>query len=238
MDARRARGTVISFIGKAIGSLTGANQQADAAQQASQTQAASSQAAIDAQTKQFNQIQQLLSPFVQAGTGALSGQQNLLGLNGSGAQQTAIDGIQNGSQFQSMLAQGNNSILQNASATGGLRGGNTQSALAQFSPQLLNSLIQQQYSNLGGLTSLGQNAAAGVGNAGMNTTNSISDLLKQQGAATAGGQLAQGGVAASGINSLAQLGGFIGTKNIGAGLNSVGSGLSSFASTLGSLLPF
>jgi len=64
--------------------------------------------------------------------------------------------------------------------------------LAQFRPQVLSSLIEQQYNRLGGLSSMGQNAAAGVGNAGMQTGNNISNLLQQQGAAQAGGALATG----------------------------------------------
>jgi hypothetical protein len=37
--------------------------------------------------------------------------------------------------------------------------------------------------------SIGQNAAAGVGNAGQANANSVSQLLAEQGAARAGGQL-------------------------------------------------
>jgi hypothetical protein len=191
----------LSFIGKAIGQLTGAQDQADAASQAAGTQAASAQAGINEQGRQFDALQKLMTPFVEAGTQGLSGQQSLLGLNGADAQHNSIYSIRTGPQFQSMLQQGENSILSNASATGGLRGGNTQAALAQFSPQLLSQLIDSQYSKLGGLTSLGQNSAAGVGNAGMQTGANVANLLQQQGAATAGGQLAQGGVAASGINT-------------------------------------
>jgi hypothetical protein len=201
MAPRRRRRTIISFIGKAIGMLTGAQDQADAASSAAQTQATSAQAGINEQRRQYDVMQAMMQPFVAAGTQGLSGQQDLLGLHGDGAYQTAINGIQNGAQFKSMQQQGENSILANASATGGLRGGNTQGALAQFSPALLSQLIDSQYSKLGGLTSLGQNSAAGVGNAGMSTGNNIANLLQQQGAATAGGQLAQGGVAASGFNT-------------------------------------
>ncbi|WP_380784016.1 hypothetical protein [Sphingomonas sp. R86520] len=46
--------------------------------------------------------------------------------------------------------------------------------------------------NLNGLTSLGQNAAAGVGNNAMNSANNIGSLLNQQGAAIAGGADRQG----------------------------------------------
>lgn len=197
----------MSFVGKAIGQLTGAQDQADAASKAADVQAGAAQAGIAEQRRQYDAMQAMMQPFVNAGTGALTGQQDLLGLNGNGSQQTAIDGIQNGAQFKSMLAQGNNSILANASATGGLRGGNTQAALGQFSPALLSQLINDQYSKLGGLTSMGQNSAAGVGNAGMATGNNVANLLQQQGAAQAGGQLAQGSVAASGMGTALGLAG-------------------------------
>ena len=166
--------------------------QSSAASSAAGAQTAASQAGIAEQQRQFDAVQKLLSPYVSAGTQGLSGQQDLLGVNGLGAQQGAIEGVHNSAQFQSMLKQGENSITANASATGGLRGGNTQAALAQFSPALLSQLIDSQYSKLGGLTSLGQNAAVGVGNAGMQTGNNVSSLLGQIGSAQAGDALAQG----------------------------------------------
>jgi hypothetical protein len=196
----------VSFLGKLVGKVTGAEAAADGAENAAAVQSASADKGIAAQQAQFEAIQKLLAPYVQAGNGALAGQQNLIGLNGQGAQQTAIDGISNGAQFQSMLAQGNNSILQNASATGGLRGGNTQNALAQFSPQLLNQLIQQQYGNLSGISQIGLGAATGTGAAGQNSTNAITGLYQQQGAANAGAQLAQAGVARQGFGDLLQIG--------------------------------
>lgn len=196
-------------IGKLVGGLTGASQQANAAQNAASTQAASAQAGIDEQRRQFDALQKLLSPFVTAGTGALGAQQNLLGLNGTGAQQSAIDALASSPQFAALTQQGENGLLQNAAATGGLRGGNLQGALAQFRPQLLSQLIDQQYQRLGGLTSLGQNAAAGVGNAGMATGNNIAQLLQQQGAATAGGQIAAGNLVSNSIGGGLKLAGGI-----------------------------
>jgi hypothetical protein len=205
----------MSFVSKAIGQLTGAQDAADAASQAAATQAGAAQSGIDEQRRQFDAYQKLLSPYVNAGTSALSGQLDLAGLNGTNAQQGAIDSIKSGPQYTSMLQQGENSILANASATGGLRGGNTQAALAQFSPSLLAKLINDQYSNLGGLTTTGVNAASGVGNAGMTTGTNIANLLQQQGAATAGGQLAQGSVASSGFGTLGQaLGAFKGLGGV------------------------
>lgn len=190
----------------AFGNITGTNQFADAAVQAGQAQSRSAQAGIDEQRRQFDALKELLAPFVTAGTSALSGQKDILGLNGGSAQGAAIFGIEQSPQMQALLARGENSILQNASATGGLRGGNTQAALAQFSPSLLSQLIEQQYGRLGGLSSLGQSSAAMTGNAGMESAGQVSKLLQQQGAAEAGGILAQGGIQRQNFNDLLALG--------------------------------
>lgn len=163
-----------------------------AAGTAADAQTSSTNASIAAQQQATAAAQALLKPYSDAGIKSLTSQQDLLGLNGNSAQQTAIDTLKNSSQFNALKAQGENSILQNASATGGLRGGNTQAALAQFSPALLNQLINDQYTKLGGITSIGQNAAAGSGNQGMQSAGSISSLLQQQGAAQAGLAMAQG----------------------------------------------
>ena len=115
----------------------------------------------------------------------------------------AISALEAGPEFQALTQAGEEAILQSAAATGGLRGGQTQAALAQFRPQVLSSLINQQYSRLGGLTALGQTttqnvaqlgqaAAAGQAAAGQQTAANISNLFGQQGAAQAGAALAQG----------------------------------------------
>lgn len=184
-----------------------AKKSGDAADKAADAQSDASEAGIAEQKRQFDKMTELLSPYVKAGTGALSGQQNILGLNGPQAQQQAISGIELSPYFQSTAKQGENAILQNASATGGLRGGNTQGALAQFRPALLNSLVQQQYQNLGGITSIGQNSAAQTGNAGMQAANSIGNLLSQQGSAQAGGIIGAQNAQNQMIGNLVSLGG-------------------------------
>lgn len=186
-----------------VGGAISADAQRSAGNKAADAQSAASEAGIAEQRRQFDAVQKLLSPYVTAGTDALTAQQNLIGLGGQAAQQQAVDAIQNSAAFQAQLKQGTTSILQNASATGGLRGGNTQAALAQFSPALLAQAINDQYAKLGGITSLGQNSAALTGNAGMQTGNSIADLLQQQGAAQAGAALSSGRAGATLGNSLA-----------------------------------
>jgi hypothetical protein len=91
-----------------------------------------------------------------------------------------------------MMQQGENAILQNASATGGLRGGNVQATLAQFRPQLLSQLIESQFSKLGTISGLGQASAAGQAAAAQQTGANIGNALTQQGQAAAGAALASG----------------------------------------------
>lgn len=197
-------GAVIVGGSAIVGGLLSSNASKSAGNDAAAAQEASAQAGIDEQHDEFSQVRQLLAPYTNAGTNSLSAQQNLLGLNGNGAQQSAIDSLQASPAFTSMLKRGENSILSNASATGGLRGGNTEAALAQFSPQLLAQTINSQFANLNGLTSLGENAAAGTGNAALQTGNNVSNLLQQSGAAQAGADLNAGKADANMWNSVAQ----------------------------------
>lgn len=122
--------------------------------------------------------------------GALPAYLDLTGLNGNAAQGAAIADIEGGQQFGHLARQGEDAILQNASATGGLRGGNTQGALADFRSSLLSSLIDKQLGRYGGLVQLGQGSAAGVGTAAMSAGQGISGLMQQAGAAQAGGIVA------------------------------------------------
>jgi len=171
--------------------LVGSSMQASAAGDAAAAQGAASQAGIEEQRRQFDEMRKLLQPYTEAGIPALEQQQTLLGLRGPEAEQAAIARLTGGETFKALAAQGENALLQQASATGGLRGGNLQAALGQFRPQLLSNLIEQQYGRLGGMTSLGQASAAGVGAAGMQTGTNIANLLGQQGSAEAGGILGE-----------------------------------------------
>ena len=204
--------------GSAILGFMGAEEQASATGEAAGVQAASAAAGVAEQRRQFDEVRKLLAPYVQAGGPALQQQQNILGLGGAGAQQQAYQGIEQSPAFQAMARQGETGILQNAAATGGLRGGNIQGALAQFRPQLLNQFIGQQYDRLGGLTSLGQQSAAGVGTAGMQTGANVANLLQQQGAAQAGGILGQANAQQQMLNVIPQsLGLYSGLGGFGGG---------------------
>jgi len=214
------------------GSLLGTFMQADAAESAAQAQAGAAGEGISEQRRQFDAIQQLLQPYVQAGTGAISQfqpfqqagqqafqqQQALAGLLGPDAQRQAIASIEGSAGFQANVRQGEEALLSRASATGGLRGGNIQGALAQFRPQMLQQEIDKQYSRLGGFAGTGLgvsealyrggqasavNQASQAGALGSNVAN----LLGQQGAAMAGGELGPARAFGGLLNAPAQFAG-------------------------------
>jgi len=166
--------------------------QGEAAESAAGAQTAASAAQIAESRRQFDEVRRLLQPYVEAGAPALQAQQAMLGLRTAEEEAAQIAAVERSPTFQALLRQGEESLLQRASATGGLRGGNVQAALAQFRPALLAQELGTRYERLGGLTSLGQRSAAGVGAAGQESGRDISTALGQIGSAQAGQALAQG----------------------------------------------
>lgn len=195
--------------------IFGARQQRRAANQAAQAQQETTQASIAEQRRQFDHLQGLFKPYVQVGNTALVQQGDLLGLNGVEKQQGAIDSLQSSPFLQSAYKQAENALLQNASATGGLRGGNVQGALADNRMNMLNQAYNNQVQNLGALVSLGQNSAAGVGNAGMSLASNVSGLNQGLGQALAGQAIANGQTRAGVWNMIGGLGVYGAMKNMG-----------------------
>jgi len=196
--------------------LLGSRTQAKAAGEAAEIQSGAAQAGIEEQRRQFDALQAILKPYVEVGAPAMARfqaygeagpkafeqQQAIAGILGPERQAAAIAEIEQGGGFQARVRSGEEALLQRASATGGLRGGNIQAALAQFRPQMLEQEIERQYGRLGGfsdigreteanLLKIGQASAAGVGAQGITTGTNVSNLLAQQGAARAGGEIGQ-----------------------------------------------
>jgi hypothetical protein len=139
-------------------------------------------------------------PWLQAGQASLGGLMDIIGLNGADKQQAAISGIQNSPQFASLNRQGEEAILQNAAATGGLRGGNVQASLYNQRSDLLAQLIDQQFARLGGISGAGAQTGATIGGFGQNAANAIAGLFGNIGQAKAGGIMGQ----AQGYTQVAQ----------------------------------
>lgn len=183
--------------------ISGAMQNSAAQRAAAAQQAAAAQGQASLQGV-YDRIAQLMQPYVGAGVTALDAQQALIGTKGPEAQKAAIAALESSPEFASLVRQGEEAILANASATGNLRGGNVQAALGQFRPAVLSQLINQQIERLAGLSQQGQNAAAGVGTAGVNIGTNQANLTQQSGAAAAGGALARGSTNAGYVNAISQ----------------------------------
>lgn len=180
---------VVALVGSSVGSAVA---KASAARRAAGAQERAAEMGIEEQRRQLDAVQALLRPYVEAGTGAIEQQGALIGLGGADAQRAAIAALEAGPEYQALVRSGEEALLQRASATGGLRGGNIQAALAQYRPQVLSGLIGQQYERLGGITRMGQASAAGQAAMGQQTGANIANLLTQRGQAQAGSALATG----------------------------------------------
>lgn len=151
-----------------------------------------SDAAIGEQRAAREELRELLSPFTQAGTGAVP---ELTALGGAGtpeAEAAAIDRIRGGPEFEALVGEAEEGILASGSATGNLRGGNIREALASTRPSILSNLINQRFSRLMGITQIGQSSAAGQGTAGLQSSRDIGNIMLNQGEAIGQGALAQG----------------------------------------------
>lgn len=140
-----------------------------------------------------------LSPYMTGGTPATG---PTAGVGADAAQQAAINQLQNSPMYEALFRNGQNTLLANASATGGLRGGNTQSSLANFGRDTLAQVIDAQLNRLSGVAAQGENAAAQTGQFGANAANQTSQLLNNTGAAQGNAAYAVGGANTNMINSI------------------------------------
>lgn len=179
---------VVAGVGSVASSAIGAG----AAKSAGRAQEQAAMAGVAEQRAAREELARRLEPYAAVGGPALQAQMAALGLSGPEAQAAFVAQQEQSPIFQALARQGEEAMLQKASATGGLRGGNIQGALAEFRPSLLNQFLSQQYERLGGMTTLGQQSAAGVGSAGMTAASNIGELLGQAGQARAGAALGAG----------------------------------------------
>lgn len=115
-------------------------------------------------------------------------------MNGADAQSAGLVNIQNSPELAAIIRNGEEAVLQNASATGGLRGGNIQTGLANFRGDAFANQLQTQIARLAGLAGLGQGATDSVSSFGANKANNVSNLFGQMGQVRAGGLLTRGGI--------------------------------------------
>ena len=184
------------------GSILGALSSRSASKRAAKAQQKGVDTATQEQRRQFDITQQNLSPFQEAGVAALGQQQALIGLSGEEAQQQAFAGLAEspGQQFLRDRAQKN--LVRNASAIGGLGGGNVRSALVQQGVGFAQQDLQNQFGRLGQIAGQGQGAATSIGQFGQSTSGNISNLALQSGNIRASGIQQQNQALQQGLGGL------------------------------------
>ena len=201
-------------------SVLQAGAQRGAVREATAAQERQGEREIEESRRQFDKLQEVLKPFVDPGTSAIGAQATLAGLGGRRETREAIEAIKEGPEFGALIETGEEAILQSASATGGLRGGNVQAALAQFRPQILSQLINQRFGRLGGIARLGQASAAGVGAGALQTGRQVGASLRNVGEVQAQGALGQGRISSQLFGDISRsLGTFAGNFDFGGGPN-------------------
>jgi hypothetical protein len=142
---------------------------------------------IAEQRRQFDATQANLEPFQEAGQAAIVEQQNLIGLNGNEAQAASFDSF-NASPGQKFLRdRAQKNLVRNASAIGGLGGGNVRSALVEQGVGFAQQDYNNRFGRLGQMAGQGQTAATNIGNFGANASNNISNSYGNIGNARATG---------------------------------------------------
>lgn len=177
-----------------VGSIFGGNSAKKAAEKAAQAQIEAARIATDEQRRQFDITQGNLKPWLTAGQTALDEQLGILGLGPQGreGQAASIAALKDSPLYSSIYDNGVEAILANASATGGLRGGNTQNSLARFGGDTLSSVLGNYLAQLGGLSGTGNQTGTNLGGMGANMADRIGALTVGAGNAQAGSYLAQG----------------------------------------------
>lgn len=189
----------------AVGAIGGGLLASSGASKAAKAQTGADQAAIGEQQREFNLQQQEFAPYLKAGTSALTPLEALTGASGNPAQQAAITALQGSPLYQSLYNNGQEAILQNGAATGGLRGGNMQTSLADFGRDTLSSVIQNQLANLTGLAGLGEGATSATAQLGQNTANNISGIDVGIGKVAGTDAAQQAGIWSGVLNNIAGL---------------------------------
>lgn len=167
--------------------------------------------------EQYEQGRADMQPWMQAGGSALATQSNLMGLGGRDAQQSAYDNYSMSPGQDFLRKQGQKALLANASATGGLGGGNVRSALQQQGIGFAAQDFGNYYNRLAGMSGTGQastaqqgqagaNYAGRMGQMGQNYAGSMSALNQNFGNAAAQSYGLAGNARASGIFGAQQAG--------------------------------
>ena len=153
-STNQALGQLQSGLGSALGLLSGQGPQAVASRASAVT--------VDPNTGQplFREAAQGIGQFAGAG---LQAQQNQLALSGALGQEAFNNALMNNPATQFLREQGQEAIINQQAALGGLGGGNVMRELSRFNQGLAAQDLDAQFNRLGQLTGQGMQAAGQSG---------------------------------------------------------------------------
>lgn len=149
-----------------IGGLIGGNKGKKGVDAAAKLQYDAQMAGIAETGRQFDTTNANFAPYRELGAAGVQGYSNLSGLSGDDAQATALAGLRESPFYQSLYRAGEEAILANGSATGGIRGGNMQRSLADFGEDTFASAIERELSMFSGAIGVGGSAVSQTGQFG------------------------------------------------------------------------
>jgi hypothetical protein len=212
--------------GAAVAGVNEARKAGKAAKRQGERQAAASEAGIEEQRRQFDLTRRDMisardfareqqQPFQEAGVAALEQQKALMGLSGAEAQQQAFANFQESPGQAFLRKRQERALLRNASAIGGLGGGNVRTALQEQAAGFALQDLENQFGRLGQIAGQGRAAGASLGAGATGTAGALGQFgarsvesqnqARQAAAeARASGALGQRQARAQGMEQLAQ----------------------------------
>lgn len=169
---------------------------ADAQGDAAETSAAGSAASAAISQQQYQTSRADQTPYMDAGTKALNQLEEL----NSGDYSSFTESP----DYQYTLEQGIKSVDRSASASGTQYSGGQLAALADYSSGLASQNYSDYYNRIYDLASLGQNAAAGVGNSGTTAATESGEATENAAETQAEGEVAQASTYSDLANQLAE----------------------------------
>jgi hypothetical protein len=191
----------MGLFGSLIGGIFGGNKVKKASRRAEAARLEAVNKGIAETARQFDATRADLASERALGESGVAAYRGLVGLDGADAQSAAIAQLRNSPLYQSLMTNGRDAILANASATGGLRGGNTQDFLARQATDTLSQVIQNQLGNYAGTIGVGLNADTMTGQFGANAVAQQNDLRLTGANARAAGLFQRAGVNAGNWNN-------------------------------------
>jgi hypothetical protein len=156
------------------------------------------------QAQQFQQTKDLLTPYTNAGSGALDVYKTSVGLNGAGAQKDYFNNFQTDPGWQAATNFATRGVQNLDAIQGHNNGGNLIAGLGDYLQKNMLGAYQTRQSQLGGLVDTGRTAASSLGGFSANYANQAGANLANAGYYQGAGLANAGNSVNSGLNNYGQ----------------------------------